>query len=330
MRDIKTMPKVELHCHLDGSIYLDVMKELAAAAKKPLELSESELRRRLVVPEHCTSLAEYLERFELPLEYLSVPDCFRIAAYGLMAHAAAEGVCYMEIRFAPSLSVTAEMTAGDIVQSVIDGIRLAEQDYDIRGNVLICFMRHEPVADNIRLLHELKKFYGSGVCGIDTAGNEAAFPMSSQRELFEEARALGIPFTIHAGECGSADNIREAVELGAKRIGHGIAMKDAPGVRRLCAERQIGIEMCPTSNVQTKAIDDICNYPIEQFLKEGLKVTINTDNRVVSDTSMTQELELVYEQFAVDPELVTSNAIAVCFADEATKEWLREKLKQEP
>jgi len=149
--------------------------------------------------------------------------------------------------------------------------------------------------------------------------------MSEFMELFRQVKKLGIPFTIHAGECGNAKNIMDAVEVGASRIGHGIAMRGNIGLQEIIRKKHIGIEMCPISNMQTKAVKSIIDYPIREFLNAGLPVTINTDNRTVSNTSLTKEFEFIQKNFRISDEeilLMTGNAIDVAFADDDVKNRL--------
>ena len=186
-------------------------------------------------------------------------------------------------------------------------------------------MRHHSLEDNLHMIRQAREFLGEGVCAADLAGDEAAYPMEGFLELFGEVKKMDMPFTIHAGECGSAKNIKEAVEAGASRIGHGIAMRGDPEVRRLYRERRIGIEMCPVSNLQTKAVPDCREYPMNLFLEERLLVTVNTDNRTVSGTTVTDELKFIQKNYGIKDEEIfrmMKNAVEVSFADEAVKDRL--------
>lgn len=170
------------------------------------------------------------------------------------------------------------------------------------------------------MLYHARKFVGKGVCALDLAGDESAFPTRQFRELFAKAKEWGIPFTIHSGECGSVENVREALELGAKRLGHGIALEKSAELRKMCQEKQIGIEMCPTSNLQTKAVKDLKQYPLQQFLDEGLLVSIHTDNRTVSGTTLQKEQSYFGEEVI---RQCTLNAIETAFTTEEIKNELR-------
>lgn len=202
-------------------------------------------------------------------------------------------------------------------------------EFGIDYGVIVCAMRHESEGANRRMLKAAREFLGNGVCAADLAGNEAAFPMSLFMELFGEVRRLEMPFTIHAGECGSVQNILDAVQCGASRIGHGIALRGQKEAIAFCRDRQIGIEMCPLSNMQTKAVKDPAEYPIQEFLNANLLVTVNTDNRTVSQTTLEKEFAFIRERYAVTREQevqMTKNAIEVAFASDAVKERLWKKM----
>ena len=178
---------------------------------------------------------------------------------------------------------------------------------------------------NWRMIRTAREYLGSGVCAADLAGAEAIYPMSEFKNLFQNTHKIGMPFTIHAGECGSAQNIIDSVEAGARRIGHGIAMRGHSDLIKELAEKGIGIEMCPISNLQTKAVAGPEEYPIREFLNGGLKVTVNTDNRTVSDTTMTKELEFIQNTYGIQDDeiyLLMKNAADVAFAENCVKDKL--------
>ena len=178
---------------------------------------------------------------------------------------------------------------------------------------------------NWRMIRTAREYLGSGVCAADLAGAEAIYPMSEFKNLFQNTHKIGMPFTIHAGECGSAQNIIDSVEAGARRIGHGIAMRGHSDLIKELAEKGIGIEMCPISNLQTKAVAGPEEYPIREFLNGGLKVTVNTDNRTVSDTTMTKELEFIQNTYGIQDDeiyLLMKNAADVAFAEDYVKDKL--------
>jgi len=318
-------PKVELHCHLDGSLTVPTIEKLAENMKISLPKAK-ELRSRLMVDDSCADLTQYLKKFELPLSCLKTKENYKIAAYHLMEDAASEHVMYQEIRFAPLLTQVPGLSPEDIIEAVISGIRQAEQDYEIKGNVIICCMRHFTAAQNMDTIKSAREFLGNGVCAIDLAGDEIHYPTKLYKDIFVEAQRQGMPFTIHSGESGSVENVRDAIAFGAKRIGHGIALEKDEALMAECAKKGIGIEMCPTSNLHTKAVRTLEEYPIKRFMDQGIRVTVNTDNRSVSNTTLSREFDVLSEYFDIDVRKITENAIAVSFADDVVKQWMVRRL----
>ena len=321
------MIKVELHCHLDGSLNVDSVQEMLK--EQGILYEREELKKRLEVNSDCASLTEYLEKFELPLLCLQTKAGLKRAAYELVRDVTAEGVKYIEVRFAPMLSTAKGLSCAEAIRYVVEGLKEGEREYGVFASAIVCAMRHHSLEQNLQMLHEARPFIGKGVCALDLAGDESSFPTKLFRELFEKANEWDIPFTIHSGECGSVENVREAIAFGAKRLGHGIALRQSADLRKLCKEKGIGIEMCPTSNQQTKAVNSWENYPLKQFLEEGLLVSIHTDNRTVSGTTMTQEKIIARERLNLSEEMVvqcTRNAIETAFATDEVKKQLYDML----
>lgn len=319
--------RVELHCHLDGSLNIDFVDRMLR--KQGIIIERTELEEKLKVKPDCTSLTEYLEKFDLPLQCLQTKEGLEQAAYELVMDAAKDNVAYLEVRFAPMLSTEKGLTCTEVIDSVVRGLKKGERESGTYAYAIVCAMRHHSLEQNLEMLQAAKPFVGKGVCALDLAGDESGFPTNLFRELFLQAKEWKIPFTIHSGECGSVDNIREAIALGAKRLGHGIALEKSPELRQLCKEKGIGIEMCPTSNLQTKAVEDFNSYPLKQFLEEGLLVSVHTDNRTVSGTTMEQEEKLVKKELQISDEMwlqCTKNAIRTAFASEEIKQKLMEEL----
>lgn len=312
----ENLPWIDLHCHLDGSLSRGCIEELLGRKVEQEELQAD--------PD-CKSLAQYLEKFDLPLQCLQTPFGLKRAGYDFMQNIAPDGLRYVEVRFAPLLSQREGMSTGQVIQSVLEGLEQGKQEFGIAYGVIVCAMRHQSVEDNKRMLKEAREYLGQGICAADLAGDEASYPMSGFRELFGEVKKMGMPFTIHAGECGSVQNILDAVECKASRIGHGIALRGHREAMKLCREQGIGIEMCPISNLQTKAVRDSSEYPMKEFLDENLLVTINTDNRTVSGTSIQREISFVRENCKITEEEVRrmmKNAVEISFAPEETKHRL--------
>lgn len=314
------MPKIELHCHLDGSMSVELTRRLLHEMGE--DYTEEELRGALTAPMNCESLADYLKRFDLPLRCLQTKEGLKAAAEELALRAAKEQVKYLEVRFAPSFSTQQGLSVRDVIGSVNEGLKQAEQKRDIRTGIIVCAMRNLDTETNLAMLKEAREWLGVGVVGCDLAGDEKAYPTSNFADLFAMARKYEMPFTIHAGECGSTLDIQTAIEYGARRIGHGIAMGNKPELMKLCAEKKIGVELCPTSNLQTKAIQTMEQYPFTEFYEADIPMSINTDNRTVSDTTCTDEYMRLTDagmfKEAMCPKIYMAS-IATSFADDAIK-----------
>ena len=243
---------------------------------------------------------------------------------------AKENVRYMEVRFAPTCSINDHMTYRDVMEATLDGLEEARKECGTYYNVIVCCMRHFDLETNLAMLKGCREYLGEGVCAADLAGDEASWPMNQFRELFREAKKLDYPYTIHAGECGNVQNIIDAVDAGAARVGHGVAMKGFQEVQKLCRDHHIGVETCPTSNLQTRAVSTLKEYPIRELLNNGVMVTVNTDNRTVSGTNLTRELSALKDAGVIaEPEMILlmEHALEAAFADDAVKQELYKMLK---
>ncbi|MDR1017618.1 MAG: adenosine deaminase [Lachnospiraceae bacterium] len=293
LEQLLSTPKYELHCHLDGSIPIKTFEDLLGR-----KVSKSEV----TVASDNDSLDEYLQKFDLPLSIMQTTPELERVAHDVVAEVAKENVKYIEIRFAPQFSREKGLSYEEIMTAVIRGASIAKEETGVDFGFILCTMRQMSDEENLEMLKTCSRFLGKGVVAADAAGPEVGFPTSNFFSLFEEVKALGYPFTFHAGEQGDPQNILDAIEMGAKRIGHGIAMKGYPEIQKLCRDKGIGVEMCPISNIQTKAVKTVEDYPIKEFLGNGVLVSINTDNRTVSDTSLIKEFEFLQEKYGVTDE----------------------------
>ncbi|MEH7300767.1 adenosine deaminase [Neobacillus drentensis] len=324
-----TLPKIELHCHLDGSLRAETIIDIAKREGISLPtLDRDEIQQELIAPLDCESLDEYLKRFALPNLVMQSQENLKRITFELFEDAAKENVKYMEVRFAPLLHTAQGLSVEEIIQSVIDGMREAEQQFDIHGNIILSCMRTMSAESAFEVVEKGKPFLGKGVVAIDLCASEEEGFCGDFVEPIALARDYGYRVTIHAGETGVGKNVLEAVELlGAERIGHGVFIKDCAEAYDVVKEKQVVLEMCPTSNVQTKAVNQYSDHPIHDFHKDGIKVTVNTDNRTVSDTTMAKECTIVFDEFNMNEEdykKIYLDSVDACFADEETKVKLRE------
>ena len=306
---------IDLHVHLDGSLSFDMARELANIQGMEIK-SEKELKKLMVAPKDCRDLNDYLTKFDYPLKLLQTEKAITYSVYELLKIQKLQGLVYSEIRFAPQLHTRKGLSQEQIVAAALRGT----QGFSC-GLILCCMRGANNQTMNLETLEAAEKYMGKGVVALDLAGAEALFPTENFEELFRKAGKKGIPFTIHAGEAeaphpqtkphpnptttlavevAGPERLWKALEFGASRIGHGVrCLEDKVLVQRL-AQDQIPLELCPTSNMNTKVFDNITRYPIMRFLDEGIKVTINTDNMTVSNTTLRKEFQLVSDTFRLN------------------------------
>lgn len=295
----------ELHLHLDGSLRPETVWELAKEQRirLPAESAE-EVKYKMEVPEDCRTLEEYLERFDLPLLVLQRADAIERVTYELVEDLAKEGVDYAEIRFAPQLSVNGGLTQDEVVEAAIRGAERGMKTYpEIRVGLILCCMRGaDNEALNMQTVETAKKYLGPVVCAVDIAGAEGLFPTENFAPVFAKVREYGIPMTIHAGEAAGPDSMKTALSFGTKRIGHGVAAINDPELIRRLIDENVTLEVCVTSNYHTKVVPAIEMHPIHKLLDEGVHVTVNSDNRTCSRTTLQKEKEVLKEQLGFSDE----------------------------
>ena len=206
IKELTALPKVELHCHLDGSLSRGFIEK---------RLGRKVLQSELSVSEDCRSLNEYLEKFDLPGKCIMDETGLKEAGYDVLKSMKQENVCYAEIRFAPLLSETPDMNCNKVIEALLAGLEKGKRDFGVEYGVITCAMRHHSEEENACMLRTAREYLGHGVCAADLAGAESLYPMSEFMELFKKTKALGMPFTLHAGECGNVQNILDSVEAGA-------------------------------------------------------------------------------------------------------------------
>lgn len=320
---------VDLHFHLDGSITVDIAKKLASLQNIPLPTeSDEELSKLLTVPEDCTSLNDFLSCFALPDSLMMTKEALSEAVYLVAENIKAQGVIYAEIRFAPQLHCKKGMSQEEAILAALDGLKRTS----LKANLILCCMRGDHnEAENEETVELARKYLveDGGVVAIDIAGAEGLFPTDNYRDLFAKAKAYDIPFTIHAGEADGAKSVRCAVEYGAKRIGHGVRMNENPELVLLVKEQGITLEMCPTSNRQTHAVEDMSAYPFMDYLKQGISVTSNTDDMAIEGICLKDEFDYMEKIFGLtreEEEVLLLNAIDAAFTTDQVKNALKKEL----
>lgn len=312
---------IDLHLHLDGSLPISTVIKLAKLQNIPLPSeSEKTLKKYLAVSPMAQSLNDYLKCFDLPLTLLQSREAVELAVYELIEELTGQGIVYSEIRFAPQLHTKNGCKQNGIIEAAIKGLEKAEKDFGTKSNLILCTMRGGSECDNLETVRLAAEYLNSGVCAVDLAGAEALYKTQLYRNVFELAADLGVPFTIHAGEADGVQSVKTAVSFGARRIGHGVAAVNDKDLLCEIKRKNIAIECCLTSNLQTRAVTDISAHPIKEFLRMGINASINTDNMTVSDTTIEKELSLL-ERIAPDSsrERLFINAVNAAFLSEEEK-----------
>ena len=256
-------------------------------------------------------LEDYLTRFDVTLAVMQRADALERITYELLEDAHAEGVRYIEIRYSPVLNTRGGLTLDEAVEAPKLALDRAAAALGIKGALIICALRHLDPAVSMDLARLAVAHAGKGVVGFDLAGGEAGHPATAHAAAFRHAHAHGLWCTCHAGEGAGADSIREAVHAcGAQRIGHGTRLAEDPRLMDEVGEKGIAIEACLTSNVQTRAAADYASHPVRTFIEHGLRVTFNTDNRLMSSTTLTDEYEHAVNALALDTDDVCAIARA--------------------
>ncbi len=314
---------IDLHLHLDGAITMEIARELALLQDIPLpSTDDSELRDLLSVTESCRDLNDFLKCFDLPLTLLQTKQGLCQAVRLVQENIKAQGVAYAEIRFAPQLHCQKGLSQQEAIEAALEGLGQSR----LPCNLILCCMRGSGRENDETL--ELARQYlveDGGVVALDLAGAEGLFPTKDYIALFERARRYGIPFTIHAGEADGATSVRDALAMGASRIGHGVRGIEDPAVMEYLAKNHIPLEMCPTSNRQTRAVADMSQYPLKKYLDAGIPVTINTDDMAISRTTLAMEFQYAQSLLGLsetDIRRLKRNAVNAAFTSDKTKREL--------
>lgn len=317
---------IDLHLHLDGSLSPDFVWNRLKEEVHDCEITAEEVKKRMRVPENCKNLTEYLECFALPVQVLQSAEALTAAVEELTRRLQAQGLSYAEIRFAPQLHRRKGLTQEETVEAAINGLRwMKSEPSDFSAQLILCCMRGAQDTENKKTLDMVEKYLGKGVCAADIAGDEASFATAGYRQLFAYARDLSVPYTIHAGEADGPASVWAALELGAHRIGHGVRAGEDPVLLRELVDRRIPLEMCPSSNLHTRVMLQMKEYPLREYLRKGLCVTVNTDNMTVSGTTLRQEYEALRQECGLtgeEEQQLLRNAVQAAFLPEEDKKKL--------
>jgi len=331
---IKRLPKVDLHCHIDGALRTRTIIELAQLQNYKLPTyDEEELKKYVTVSKSCRSLSEFLEKFEIFYPLLKDREAMKRVTYELIEDAKKENIVYLEARFAPVLQSKEGLNMEDVLKAVLEGKKLGEENFGIKCGIILCVYRGQPPESWYETVELAKKYKDKGVCGVDLAGDESRYPAKDFKEVFELAQKYNLNITVHAGEAAGAESIRWAIDLlGAKRIGHGVRLKEDRFLYERVKNAKIPLEMCLTSNVHTEVVPSYKKHPIKEYYYDGIRVTVNTDDRGVSDIDLSYEWEVCIDEIGFKLEDLLDmniNSIEAAFLDESEKNRIKELIQNQ-
>lgn len=336
---LRRLPKADLHCHLDGSLRPATILELARRYKVKLPADNlKDLTPLVQVAPTCRSLKEFLDVFDLIYPLLRRPEAVERAAYELVEDCAAENIRHVEARFAPELQATAAFPTDEVVAAALKGLRKGFENFKTTSSVIICLFRSHGPKENRRAFETLKKAFKAdaspeepAVVGLDLAGDESRYPTAQYADFYQEAKALGIHTTCHAGETVGTENLKAALDLGVNRIGHGTRLLEDPRLTAEVVRRGVPLEIGITSNVRTKAVLDFESHPARAFHRAGVKVTLNTDDRGILGIDLTHEYGEASRLGFTLAELsrLSCESVGHLFLPAAQKERLRRRFESE-
>jgi adenosine deaminase len=299
---LEKLPKTDLHCHLDGSLRLESILDLADKQRVRLPAHDPDgLKKHIYPGEECRSLEDYLKAFDVTLAVLQTEEGLFRAAFELAEDAAKESCRYIEVRYSPMLHTRNGLKLTAIVEAVLAGLREAKRKYGIRYGVILCGIRSISAESSVRMAELCVAYKNRGVVGFDLAGAEYNFPAKDHKDAFQLILNNNVNCTAHAGEAYGPESIAQAIHYcGAHRIGHGTRLRENGDLLNYLNDHRIPLEICLSSNIQTRAAMDYGSHPLPFYFSYGLRVTINTDNRLVTDTTISKELLLCHQHYGFD------------------------------
>lgn len=293
------------------------MLDLSVELEKPMPASDAASLREYMTVDDALNLEDYLERFAITLSVMQTESALERIAYELAEDARRDGVRYIEVRYAPVLNVREGLSLEQAVEAPLRGLARAEADHGIVGRVIVCAIRNMAPSVSQELAELAVAYRHGGVVGFDLAGGEFGNPAKAHAKAFDFARSHDLACTCHAGEGDGADSVREAVHVcGAHRIGHATRLIEDTSLTDYCNDHRIPLEICLTSNVQTRVVESYAAHPFREYYDRGLNVVLNTDNRLMSDVTLTDEYLHAAESLGFDfDELarVALNGFESCF-----------------
>lgn len=320
---IQSLPKVELHLHLDCSLSFDVVSKI-----RPV-ISESEYNSEFIGPRKCSNLGEILKYVTNQVNLMQTETNLRLVVQDLFSQLKNENVVYAEIRFAPLLHLTNGLRPEEVVEIVADESEKGTNSTGIKAGIILCTLRHFRESESLQTVKLVKRYIDNSlVAGFDIAADEGDYPIEANKKAFLFAIKHDLPCTAHAGEAKGPESIWETINnFKPSRIGHGVRCIEDPSLVEFLKENEIHLEICPTCNIQTNVFDEYKNHPVNLLFESGLSVGINTDGRTLANVSLTNEYEKLIKTFNWGFDHLKKcnlNAISKAFLPESDRKLLRE------
>ncbi|MHC5039532.1 MAG: adenosine deaminase [Planctomycetota bacterium] len=331
---LRRVPKADLHVHIDGSVRTETIIELARAQGVTLPTTDPTALSEIVsVRPGCSNLAEFLETFEVFYPLLKIPEALERIAHELVLDEAADGVRYVEARFAPVLQASPTFPIEEVVRIALRGLRSGAAEAGIEFGLILCCYRSEPPFSSAETVQAALRYREEGVVGLDLAGDEKNHPALPHLEPFVTARKASLPVTMHAGEMGPASNIQEALFLfGAQRLGHAVNLVEEPELLDYVVGAGIPVEVCLNSNLQTGAVPSPEAHPLRRFVEAGVAVVLNSDDPAVFRTTLSKEFALAAEICGWEKSevrQVAARGFDAAFLPDPARGRLRERVERE-
>jgi adenosine deaminase len=327
------LPKAELHVHLDGSLRPATLLELATERGVALPAHEARALAEHMRVRDGATLEQYLVPFGLTLAVMQDAAAIERVAFELAEDHARENVRWLEVRFCPGLCASGGLRPSEVLDATLTGLDRARREHGVESAVIVTALRSLASSASVEMAELAVAYRGRGVCAFDLAGAEAGHPVHDHLSAVRAARDGGLPITIHAGEGFGPESIREALSLGgATRIGHGTRLVEDPGLMDELRDAGVVIEVCLTSNVQTRAAASYAEHPLRSFYDEGIRVSLCTDNRLMSGVTLTHEYRRARDVFRFSwAELceVARTGFVGAFAPAPVKSTLVERFDEE-
>jgi adenosine deaminase len=323
--NVKAYPKIELHLHLDCSLSYQVVHAIDPSITREVYLQE------FVAPARCTNLADFLTRAPKGIALMQTAEHLRLVVKDLFDQLRQDSVLYAEIRFAPLLHTEGGLSPQEVVEVVNTAVDEASTATEIEAGVILCALRHYTTEQSMQTVQLVERFRGTHVIGLDLAGDEAGYPLDAHIPAFQYAAEHAIPRTAHAGEARGADSVWETLrQLRPSRIGHGVRSSEDSALLDVLRAEQIHLEICPASNIQTNMYATYADHPIQLLYEYGLSLSVNTDTRMITPVTLTQEYEQLHQIFGWGKQqFLRCNLAAVraAFLPQAKKDELEQRLQ---